>query len=203
MSEIISDAKGVKNCPFCAEEILAVAVKCKHCGSDLNQEAPSDPNQGESEPKSVEPKNLNKISWPGAIVGIIGAIYLINVIYFNDADSDQTSSSIQTELEGQALAKMDSFGLDFFCSKVIDRDLKNVTIGTATGGSTTRFPAIKANYSGTCIKALGGDRDKKMVSEFWIFFALDSEAGKMRCYSIDNRKERIDKHAAECEFKTS
>jgi hypothetical protein len=28
-----------KKCPFCGEEILAVAVKCKHCGSNLTEKA--------------------------------------------------------------------------------------------------------------------------------------------------------------------
>jgi len=25
-----------ENCPYCAEEIMQAAVKCKHCGSDLS-----------------------------------------------------------------------------------------------------------------------------------------------------------------------
>jgi hypothetical protein len=28
-----------KTCPFCAEDVLAAAIKCKHCGSDLAQPA--------------------------------------------------------------------------------------------------------------------------------------------------------------------
>lgn len=31
----------VKNCPFCGESVLAVAIKCKHCDSDLTQPAVS------------------------------------------------------------------------------------------------------------------------------------------------------------------
>ena len=35
----MSDAAETKPCPFCAESILAVAKKCKHCGEYLDAEA--------------------------------------------------------------------------------------------------------------------------------------------------------------------
>jgi len=36
-SVVLAPFANTKECPFCGEGILAVAVKCKHCGSDLSQ----------------------------------------------------------------------------------------------------------------------------------------------------------------------
>ncbi|MBV4500361.1 superinfection immunity protein [Pseudomonas shirazensis] len=37
-SSVDTGQKPKKDCPFCGEEVLAVAIKCKHCGSDLAAE---------------------------------------------------------------------------------------------------------------------------------------------------------------------
>ncbi len=35
-SDGLTQKREIKQCPFCAEDVLVSAIKCKHCGSDLS-----------------------------------------------------------------------------------------------------------------------------------------------------------------------
>jgi hypothetical protein len=86
-----------KRCPYCGEEILAVAVKCKHCGSTIGG------------PSSAIKKQL-KMRTSFKIVGIlIVMIFAIPVIYnlsnnrspfgwsFGDDEIKNVEQSIRSE----------------------------------------------------------------------------------------------------------
>jgi hypothetical protein len=72
---LYSNGSEKKNCPFCAEEILAVATKCKHCGTDLvdsQQKSNSDEKaMVVKKERSIAPMILGII---GGIIGLPGAV---------------------------------------------------------------------------------------------------------------------------------
>ena len=63
-----------KPCPYCGEQILAVAIKCKHCGEFLNQE------KHKLEIASVEQNEANKIAELQKISNILWLIISVLMI---------------------------------------------------------------------------------------------------------------------------
>jgi len=53
-----------KLCPFCAEEIRAAAIKCKHCGSMLEEAGPSESTTSSSPPPPISTPPSQTISIP-------------------------------------------------------------------------------------------------------------------------------------------
>jgi len=70
----MSETNQMKHCPYCGEEILAVAVKCKHCHSDLTVA-----NNGQGSKRAVPislPLTANEIQFFNAITRIGRLRYL-------------------------------------------------------------------------------------------------------------------------------
>lgn len=126
---------------------------------------------------------------------------LISLIGCSESSETNKAPTINDILKKQALDQLNSksYGPGALCDKIINPTLDNVVYGTATSGyGKTRFPAITANYKGTCIKTYTGDQEP--ISQFHVVLAFDELGDKLRCVKVASKKV-VSEVASGCSFK--
>ena len=84
--------KKTKSCPYCGEEILAIAIKCKHCGSEPKIKGKD--NSSNSKLKNTNEEKSNLISAIGSLIVLV----IILGWLFRDTITEFKVSAVSPEI---------------------------------------------------------------------------------------------------------
>lgn len=85
---------GKKNCPYCAEVIMADAILCKHCQSNLGQKVRIAP--------EAAPRSEGKVRFPSKLLaGIMTAValYWAFGVYLRDKPQNNEEAQVQDAID--------------------------------------------------------------------------------------------------------
>lgn len=83
--------KETMKCPYCGEEILSVALKCKHCGEWLNEEEDDDEMEAEEEEETFSNDN----NW---IYELIGVVIILVIAFFTLPSKEKQTEKMKENL---------------------------------------------------------------------------------------------------------
>ena len=143
-----------KRCPYCGEEIMATAIKCKHCGEFLND------NNSQNPTEKVQHSNISKNMGIGCLL-LVGLLIIMGIIgsFLSDSDTFYNSEpNIDSEyINEKVTGKHDGFG---------------------------DWAVSNANYGGQMYNCLERGVGDSLVEQIETFFENVSETQRPDFYSM-------------------
>ena len=112
----LTDSRQTKPCPYCGEEILAVAKKCKHCGEWLKEEVVEQTPQTAQLETAPSSSRHHKLWMLGGLALVVIVAVCISLSSSNDTSSPTDSNT--DSLEGWSIAEEE--GIEEVTEEVID-----------------------------------------------------------------------------------